>query len=296
MATAWENRRKSVVRGGIGVSSGPTYHDADLLPAHARLLGQELVDIEPLPNLDLLLLHALEYRLQLAHHTLGALLHAPEDLGIGMGADKGEERGDADAAADENEPVTLKDCRGAVIRRRGSEDRRARLQQRRRDDGEWVILPGPQRAQRGEIRIRVAARRRRPAHALDVHPDDSAADLNDLGMADAHLCDAQDADEAVGEPHGARGVDPHLVAPLAVEEELDVVPGPDEHEDGKHDVHDEEPLVGRAARVQRADDEHDTHGKRGDDAPDPVLHYGLLGERALLDVQDELEDRVQYRL
>ncbi|KFY22865.1 hypothetical protein V493_06266, partial [Pseudogymnoascus sp. VKM F-4281 (FW-2241)] len=243
-------------------SSRPAHYHADFLPTHACLLGQKLLDIQALPNPDLPLVHPLEHRLQLAHHTLGAILHAPEDLCVGVGADKGEESRDSDAAADEEEPVALKYCRGAVVRR-------------------------------GEIRVRVAARRRRPAHALDVYPDDASADLDDLCAADSHLGDAQDADQAVGEPHSARGVDPHLVTPLAVEEELDVVPAPNEHEDGEHDVKDEEPFVGLAAHVQRADDEHDAHGERGDDAPDPVLQHRLLGERALLDVQDELEDRVQ---
>lgn len=141
-----------------------------------------------------------------------------------------------------------------------------------------MVLPGPQRLQRGKVDVGVPSRRRRPPHARDVDAHRVGRNLGDGGAADARLGDAQHAHHAVKEPHGADHVYPQLVDARVAHPVDDVVPAADDDKDGQDDVEEQKHLVRGAAQPQDALGHESHQAEHGYDAPDPVgrVHVGVV--------------------
>lgn len=109
-----------------------------------------------------------------------------------------------------------------------------------------MVFPRAQGRERGEVGVYVSPWCCVPAGAVDVDAHNVVSDSRYLCSAQPVLEHPGHARASLEEPHAARCIQPEFVSPAPAEEKLDVVPGADEHEDGKHNVQDEEDLVAQA--------------------------------------------------
>ncbi len=106
-----------------------------------------------------------------------------------------------------------------------------------------MVFPGLQRIQRRKVGVGVHARFGRPSHALDVDADNVSANLSHSCATDSIFGNAKDPQDAIEEPDSKNGVEPQLIAPLAGEEQFEVVPRADQDKDGQYDMGNEENLI-----------------------------------------------------
>ena len=125
-----------------------------------------------------------------------------------------------------------------------------RLEERRWDDAEGMVLPWPKRVERWKVGVCMFSWRGVPSYARDVDADNVFCDLNYFCPAHAVLQNTGDTRTTVEEPHCARGVQPEFVTPPPTEEVFNMVPTPGNHENGEDDVHDEEDLVALSPEPQ----------------------------------------------
>ena len=128
---------------------------------------------------------------------------------------------------------------------------------------------------RREVRVRNMSWLTDPTNTRDVDAYMIWADLCDNRSPHAVLCDPQNAHQAIEEPDSRGGVEPVIVESQA-ESRGRMVPAADDDEYRKDDVEDEEELVGKAAEVKMAEDQHGTSEDSGDDPPSPVCLDGLF--------------------
>lgn len=137
-----------------------------------------------------------------------------------------------------------------------------------------MVLPRPQRVERGEISIRHGSRYSGPAHAGDIDANVIGADLCDDRTTYTVLHHTEHADQSVKEPNRTGGEQP-VVVEVVSPFENDMVPTSHDDKDSQDDVQDQEELVRQSSEVQVTQDQHGAGEHCGDNAPEPIRHLGL---------------------
>lgn len=153
-----------------------------------------------------------------------------------------------------------------------------------------MVLPRSQLAQCGEVGVGVLSWLKTPSHVRDIETDNLICDLRHDRVLNASLPGAEDANKTIKEPDGAGSIYPHLIAPFAFKEKLDVVPTSNNDKDCEEDVEDEEDLVSPLTDPKESCKRHDYHSESTNNAPDPIQLLGLSG--MLREVDDQFDDGV----
>jgi hypothetical protein len=127
---------------------------------------------------------------------------------------------------------------------------RPSLEQVGRDHGEGMVLPWSPDSKSRERDVCVLARSRIPLDTFNIDSKEVISDRSNMSGVETVLEDSADSKYSIKSPYCKAEVQPILVSPLTLKQVFEVVPDPNERDDGEEDVRDQEPFVGGSTEYQ----------------------------------------------